>query len=157
MDLIFKCEDCGKRLELHEVHTIPGQEIIDPFTGLKWGIGKRLCVECYKNNTSESIEIWKEKEVKISELQTGSNFDKIKVVVVKKISEEKMSKDGKELTLGKFYVKNSSGEIKLSLWGKDINKVKEGTILVVENGYIRGFTNEKFLTLGKNGKLTVIK
>lgn len=157
MELIFKCEDCGKKLELHEIHTIPGHEIVDPFTGLKWGTGKRLCEECYKNNTSTPIEVWKEKEAKISGLIAGSNFDKIKAMVVKKISEEKKLKYGKELTLGKFYVKDDSGEITLTLWGSDISMVKEGNVLIIENGYVRNFMNKKYLTLGKNGRLTVLK
>jgi len=161
MDLIFKCWDCRKELELHEVHTIAGQEIVDPFTGLKWGTGKRLCSECYKNNTTESIEIWEKKwekkEAKISELETNSNFDKIKVVVVKKISEEKKLKYGKELILGKFEVKDDSGQIILTLWGNEIKKIKEGEVLIIENGYVRDFMNEKYLTLGKGGVLTVLE
>jgi hypothetical protein len=157
MELIFKCEDCGKRLEMDKIYTIPGQEIVDPFTGLKWGTGKRLCEECYKNNTSAPIEVWKEKEAKISGLIAGSNFDKIKVMVVKKLSEEKKSKDGKELTLGKFNVKDDSGGITLTLWGSDISMVKESNVLIIENGYVKNFMNERYLTLGKNGRLTILK
>lgn len=170
MDLIFKCWDCGKELELHEIHTIPGQEIVDPFTGLKWGTGKRLCLECYKNNTTRAINIWEKgsktirtinietkKEAKISELEADSNFDKIKVAVVKKISEEKKLKYGKELILGKFEVKDDSGKIILTLWGNKIKKIKEGEVLIIENGYVRDFMNEKYLTLGKGGVLTVLE
>ena len=157
MDLIFKCEDCGKELELHEIHTISGQEIVDSFTGLKWGTGKRLCSECYKNNTTEPMEIWEEKEAKISELEADSNFDKIKVVVVKKVSEEKKLKYGKELVLGKFRVKDNSGEITLTLWCSYIKRIKEGNVLIIENGYVRDFMNEKYLTLGKGGVLIVLE
>lgn len=157
MDLIFKCEDCRKKLELHEVLTIPGEEIVDPFTGLRWGTGKRLCSECYKNNTTAPLEVWKEKEIKISELETNSTFNKIKTVVMKKISEERKIKHGKELTLGKFSVKDDSGEITLTLWGKDINRIKQGSILIIENGYVRDFMNKKQVTLGKGGRLVVLK
>ena len=156
MNLIFRCEDCAKRLELHEVQTIPGQEIVDP-SGLRWGTGKRLCLGCYKNNTTKSVEVYEEKVTRISELEVGSNYSKIKVRIIKKISEEKKSKYGKELILGKFGVKDDSGEIILTLWSDDLNRIKEGDVLIIENGYVRDFMNEKYLTLGKKGRLTILK
>ena len=91
------------------------------------------------------------------ELESNSNFDKIKVAVVKKISEEKKLKYGKELILGKFEVKDDSGQIILTLWGNEIKKIKEGEVLIIENGYVRDFMNEKYLTLGKGGVLTVLE
>ena len=157
MELIHKCQDCRKELELFEIHTIPGEDFTDPFTGLKWAIGKKFCAECYKNNTTATTTAWQEQYTKIDNLVPNTTFSKVKAIVVEKVSEEKKSKNGRELKLGKFEVEDSSGKIILTLWADDIERVKAGNVLIIENGYVREFNNDKHLTLGKGGSLTVLK
>jgi len=50
-------------------------------------------------------------------------------------------------------ISDESGSIKLSLWGDDINKVRPGDKVSVENGYINTFKGENSLAVGKFGKL----
>ena len=159
----FTCSDCGKSLEFHEIYLLMGEELVEP-SGLKWAQGNRFCLECYNKHMTEDIEISKNKKVKeylikgrkISELKINSSFKEIRVEVVKKISEEKKSKYGKNLILGKFEVKDDSGETILTLWSSDINRVKEGDVLIIKNGYMREFNDEKYLTLGKEGELIIL-
>ena len=51
-------------------------------------------------------------------------------------------------------ISDESGSIKLSLWGDDINKIRPGDRVSVENGYINTFKDENSLAVGKFGKLT---
>lgn len=50
-------------------------------------------------------------------------------------------------------ISDESGSIKLSLWGDDINKIRSGDRVSVENGYINTFKGENSLAVGKFGKL----
>jgi replication factor A1 len=50
-------------------------------------------------------------------------------------------------------ISDESGTIKLSLWGDDINKIRAGDRVSVENGYINTFKGENSLAVGKFGKL----
>jgi len=50
---------------------------------------------------------------------------------------------------------DDSGEIKLTLWGEDISKVKEGDTILIKNGYTNSFKGEVSLTKGKFGEMTV--
>jgi replication factor A1 len=50
-------------------------------------------------------------------------------------------------------ISDESGSIKLSLWGEDINKVRAGDKVSIENGYINTFKGENSINIGKFGKL----
>ena len=56
------------------------------------------------------------------------------------------------------YLVDDSGRIKLTLWGEDIGKVKNGDTVSVQGAYTTTFRNEVQLNVpsGKNGKLEVI-
>lgn len=51
-------------------------------------------------------------------------------------------------------ISDETGSIKLSLWGDDINKVRAGDSVSIENGYINTFKGENSINIGKFGKLT---
>lgn len=47
------------------------------------------------------------------------------------------------------------GEIKLTLWGDDIKKVRNGSKIIIKNGYTSTFKNEVSLGKGKYGELII--
>ncbi len=46
-------------------------------------------------------------------------------------------------------------QMKLALWGDDINEVNVGDVVVITNGYTNEFRGEVSLTKGKFGQMTV--
>ncbi len=52
--------------------------------------------------------------------------------------------------------KDSTGQIKVSLWNDDIDKVKEGDHIKITNGWVSEFQGEKQLSAGRLGKLEVV-
>ena len=62
-------------------------------------------------------------------------------------------KSGGTNTVADAVISDESGQIKLSLWGDEINKVQPGDRVSVENGYINTFRGENSLSVGKFGKL----
>jgi len=52
--------------------------------------------------------------------------------------------------------KDQTGDIKLTLWNDDIEKVKSGDKVKIANGYVSEWQGEKQLSTGKFGALEVI-
>ncbi len=96
-------------------------------------------------------------KMKIAELQPGQGSVNIQVTVKSMDEPKTINKYGRELKLRNILVTDGESEIKLTLWNEDINKVKQGAILKIENGYVNEFQGEKQLTTGKFGKLEIVE
>lgn len=95
--------------------------------------------------------------MKVKELKSGQG--KVDVIVEVKTKGEirVINKYGKDLKLCNALVGDDSGEISLTLWNDDCDKVKQGDTLQITNGYVSEFNGKLQLTSGKFGKLEVIK
>lgn len=94
--------------------------------------------------------------MKISELKAGQGKVDIEVKVVSKNEPRVMEKYGKELKVCSVMVSDDSGEVVLSLWNADVDKVNVGDTVRISNGYVSEFNGKKQLTSGKFGKLEVV-
>src|SRR3989338_3110480 len=84
----------------------------------------------------------------------GSVNITIDVVDVGDIREfQKFGKAGKVATA---IAKDETGDIKLTLWNDDIEKVKAGDKVHLINGYVNEWQGEIQLTTGRMGKLEVV-
>lgn len=95
---------------------------------------------------------------KISELKPGTG----NVTVEGEISElseprEIVTRFGKRTRVADAKLKDEGGEITLSLWGDDIEKVAIGNKVKIENGWVSEFKGTPQLSCGKYGKMTVLK
>ena len=59
-------------------------------------------------------------------------------------------------TVADAIVQDETGTIKLTLWNEQIDQIKPGDKIKIENGYITSFKAEIQLNVGKYGKLTVL-
>lgn len=96
--------------------------------------------------------------MKIGELQTGMKRVEVEAEVVDKGTPRQVhSRFGEEtLTVADAMVQDETGTIKLTLWNEQIEQVKVGDKIKVENGYITSFKGEVQLNVGKYGKLSII-
>jgi replication factor A1 len=94
--------------------------------------------------------------MEIKDLQPGQGSVNIEVTVKSVEEPKEINKYGKVLRLTNAIVTDSSGEIKLTLWNEDVDKVKEGSKIKITNGYVNEFNGEKQLTSGKFGKLEIL-
>ncbi|MBM2851914.1 MAG: DNA-binding protein [Candidatus Nitrosotenuis sp.] len=53
------------------------------------------------------------------------------------------------------FLVDEAGEIKLTLWGDEITKVKNGSKILIKNGYTNTFKNEVSIGKGKYGELII--
>jgi len=93
--------------------------------------------------------------MKVKELKSGQGKVDVEVEVKSKAESRTFNKYGKNLTVCNAVVSDDSGEITLSLWNDDVDKIKVGDKLKIINGYVSEFNGTKQLTSGKFGKIEV--
>lgn len=94
--------------------------------------------------------------MKIKELIPGSSIPEITVEVVSKGEKRDFATAKASGSVCNCAVKDSSGEIKLTLWNEQIDKVNEGDKIKIENGWVSEYKGELQLGTGRNGTLTVL-
>lgn len=176
MNLKFKCAQCRTPLDLMEVHCLPGENIYDKYTGWTFNATKKLCRDCYKRFTylpkkknyqedNQEKVLKKNKKSftlldiplhKIRDLKPNQNNVNILVIVEKKGDKKEIKKDTRKIYLSETIVNDETGEIQLKLWNDIIDKINQGDILLIENGFISEFRGTKTITLGRQGKLRKI-
>lgn len=92
----------------------------------------------------------------ISELRPGTGSVNIEAEVVSIEATREINEYGRKLHVANATIKDDSGSISLVLWNEQIEKVKAGDRVKVENGYVNEWQSTPQLTLGKFGKLTVL-
>lgn len=70
--------------------------------------------------------------------------------------EQSCSKQEKKKQVCDAYLVDKSGEIKITLWGDDISKIRTGSKILIQNGYTTTFKGEISLSKGKFGNLTAV-
>jgi len=93
---------------------------------------------------------------KIAELKAGQGSVSADVEVISIEEPRSFEKFGKQLKVANAMVKDDSGEIKMSFWNQDIDKIQPGIKIRITNGYVSEFKGEKQLTTGKFGKFEAI-
>ena len=94
--------------------------------------------------------------MKISELKVGTGSISLDAEVVAIEPTREINKYGRKLRVANATIKDDSGTITLVLWNDEIDKVKEGSKIKIENGYVNEWQGNPQLTLGKFGKMTVL-
>lgn len=92
----------------------------------------------------------------ISQLKSGSSKVEIECEIVSIDTTREINKYGRMLRVANATIKDDSGTMTLTLWNEDIDKVKAGDRIKIENGYVNEFQNKLQLTRGKFGTLTVL-
>ena len=93
---------------------------------------------------------------KIVELKEGENATVEAEVLEVYDAKEIVKKDGSRISMQEILIDDGSGGIILKLWGDKVNMLKT-TDKVKVAGYVSSFKDKLELTLGKYGKIEVIK
>ncbi len=93
----------------------------------------------------------------IKDLQIRQGNVDLVVDIVDVGEEREFEKFGKRGRVATAVAKDESGDIKLTLWNEDIDKVKSGDKIHIVNGYVSEWQGEPQLTTGKFGKLEVVE
>jgi hypothetical protein len=94
--------------------------------------------------------------MKISELKPKVGGVNLEFDVIEKGAAREFNKFGRSGKVCTAIAKDSSGQIKLSLWNEDCDKVNVGDKMKLTDGYVNEFQGEMQLTTGRAGKLEVV-
>jgi len=96
--------------------------------------------------------------MKISDLSEGVRVPEIDVEIVDKSeTREFVGRYGGGGKVCDATVKDDTGEIKLTLWNKEIDQVQVGDKVRITNGYVKEWHDRLQLSAGRYGKLEVIE
>ncbi|MDO8516594.1 MAG: DNA-binding protein [Nanoarchaeota archaeon] len=94
--------------------------------------------------------------MKVSDLKPNQGNVEIELEIISVEEPRTFNKFGKELRVANAMAKDDSGEIKMSFWNQDIDKIKPGMTIKLTNGWVSEFKGEKQLSTGKFGKLEIL-
>jgi replication factor A1 len=95
-------------------------------------------------------------KMKISELKPGMNATIEGEVISIEPTREVRTKFGKLIRVANATVNDGSGEIVVTLWEKDIERVSIGDKIKIENGWVSEFKGAVQLSAGRQGKIHII-
>jgi len=95
--------------------------------------------------------------MKINELKPRMGNIDVEVEVVSVGEAREFEKYGKAGKVATAKVKDDTGEIDLSLWNDDCDKIKEGSKVKISNGYVSEWQGNLQLTSGKFGTLEIVE
>lgn len=92
----------------------------------------------------------------ISDLKAGDGNVELEAEVTEISEPRTFEKFGREGRVAKATIKDESGEMTLTLWNDQIDKVKAGDKVKITKGYVGEFRGERQLSTGKWGQLEVL-
>lgn len=109
------------------------------------------------NVPAVSKGIAEEDVIPIEQLESRTKNLTVKVFVKDLVKEQTVTtrKDGRQHRVSTFLVGDQSGCILLSLWDEWIDLVEKGTIINIQNAYIRIYQGQRFLNLARNAKINL--
>ena len=94
--------------------------------------------------------------MQVKDLQVKQGKVDITLDVVDVGEPREFEKFGKAGRVATAIAKDESGDIKITLWNDDINKIRPGDKIKITNGYVSEWQGEKQLSTGKFGTLDVM-
>ena len=94
--------------------------------------------------------------MKISELKPRLGKVDVEVEVVEKGEVREFQKFGNPGRVCTAIAKDDTGQVKLTLWNDEIDKVEVGDKLHITNGFVNEFQGEMQLSAGRFGKMEIL-
>jgi len=95
--------------------------------------------------------------MEIKDLQPNAGNVDLVIEIVEKDDPRTFEKFGKEGRVCNAKVKDNSGEVTLTLWNEDVDKVNIGDRIHLQNGWCSEYKGEKQVSSGKFGKIDVVE
>lgn len=95
--------------------------------------------------------------MKLKDIQANQGNIDLVLEVVEKDEPRTFEKFGKTGRVCNVKVRDASGAVKLTLWNDDVDKIKVGDKIHLQNGWCSEYKGEKQLSSGKFGKIEVVE
>ncbi|MBI2124981.1 DNA-binding protein [Candidatus Woesearchaeota archaeon] len=94
--------------------------------------------------------------MKIKDLQVNQGKVDLVLEVLEKEEPRTFEKFGKSGRVCNAKVKDDTGSVTLTLWNDDVDKLKVGDTIHLQNGWCSEFKEQKQISAGKFGKIEVV-
>ena len=95
--------------------------------------------------------------MEIKDLQANTGNVELTVKVISKDEPRTFEKFGREGRVCNAKIQDESGEVTLTLWNDDIDKVNVGDTIQIKNGWCSEFRDQKQVSSGKFGSIEVLE
>jgi replication factor A1 len=95
--------------------------------------------------------------MEIKDLKPNAGNVDLVLEVVDKEEPRTFEKFGKEGRVCNVKAKDGSGEVKMTLWNEDVDKVNAGDKIHLQNGWCSEFKGEIQISSGKFGKIEIVE
>lgn len=95
-------------------------------------------------------------KMQIKDLKPKQGNVDVTIDVIDVEAPREFQKFGKPGRVANAIAKDETGDIKLTLWNEDIDRIKAGDKIKITNGYVNEWQGEMQLTTGRMGKMEVI-
>lgn len=93
---------------------------------------------------------------KTSDVRPGMRNLNLDLRVIEKEETHHFQTDKGEGRVATAICEDDAGEIKVSLWNEDVDRVEVGDRIKIRNGYSRLFKDEVHISAGKYGELEIL-
>lgn len=93
---------------------------------------------------------------KIKDLQSKQGKVILEADVLEIQNPKEFTKFGKTGRVANATISDATGKIKLTLWNEEIDKVKAGSKIKINNGYVNEWQGEKQITAGRFGSIELL-
>ena len=94
--------------------------------------------------------------MEIKDIQPNQGNIDLVITIKEKSEPRSFEKFGKQGTVCNATAQDETGEIKLTLWNDDVDKVNVGDKIHLKNGWCSEYQGERQLSTGKFGELEVL-
>jgi ssDNA-binding replication factor A large subunit len=94
--------------------------------------------------------------VMVSEIQTGKPVGRIELLVLRRYPRRTVKTKAWSGSLAAACGRDETGLVGLVLWGDQVDRVRSGDIIRIENGWCRMSQGQKVVSTGRTGRLTVL-
>lgn len=91
--------------------------------------------------------------MKIKEVLAQQNATLENVEVISKEEPRQFEKFGKVTRVCNARIKDDSGEMQMTLWNDEIDRVKEGDKISIIDGWVKEWQGNLQISAGRNGKI----
>ncbi len=92
----------------------------------------------------------------ISDLKYGPQVGPIEILVLRKFPGRTVKSARWNGLLAAACARDESGMVGLVLWGDQVDRVRTGDVVRIENGWCRMSLGQKVVSTGRTGRLSVI-
>jgi len=92
---------------------------------------------------------------KVKSLEANQGFVSLELEIVSKSEIRQFASHKGSGRVCNLAAKDSTGEIKVTLWNEQCDQVSEGNNILIENGWCSEYKGEKQVSTGRGGTLTV--